>query len=104
MNIKVLLGKRIKEIRKKKGLTQEAVSEIIGIDTVSLSNIETGRYYPTAENLEKILKALNTTPDKLFSFEHLDDDKNIVQKINEMLNNNPDKLKDVYKILKGFLD
>ena len=33
MNIKKLLGKRIKELRKNKGITQEALSEKAGIDS-----------------------------------------------------------------------
>ena len=103
MNIKLLLGKRIKELRKQRKLTQENVSELIGIDTVSLSNIETGKYYPTAENLDKILNILKITPHELFDFEHLDSNDNLIQKINDMLNKNPERIKDVYKILKGFL-
>ena len=103
MNIKLLLGKRIKELRKQRKLTQENVSELIGIDTVSLSNIETGKYYPTAENLDKILNILKITPHELFDFEHLDSNDILIQKINDMLNKNPERIKDVYKILKGFL-
>jgi transcriptional regulator with XRE-family HTH domain len=53
MDIKKLLGKRIQEIRKSKKLTQEQVAEIIEMEPASLSNIENGKYYPTAENLEK---------------------------------------------------
>ena len=40
MNNKKLLGKRIKEIRKSKGYTQEQLSEMIEIETSSLSGIE----------------------------------------------------------------
>ena len=39
MNIKKLLGKRIKELRKNKGITQEALSEKAGIDSKHLSRI-----------------------------------------------------------------
>lgn len=38
-NIKNLLGKRIKEIRKRRGLTQEKLAELAGIEIPSLSNI-----------------------------------------------------------------
>ena len=61
MDIKKLLGKRIKEVRKSKGLTQEQVAEIIGMEPASLSNIENGRYYPTSDNLEKIINVLGVT-------------------------------------------
>ena len=39
-NIKHLLGKRIKEIRKRRGFTQEKLAELAGIEIPSLSNIE----------------------------------------------------------------
>lgn len=71
MDIKKLLGKRIQEIRKSKKMTQEQVAEIIEMEPASLSNIENGKYYPTAENLEKILNALETKPSELFIIEHL---------------------------------
>lgn len=71
MNIKKLLGKRIQEIRKSKKLTQEYVAEKIGIEPASLSNIENGKYYPTAENIEKIIAILDVKPSDLYTFEHL---------------------------------
>lgn len=56
MNIKKLLGSRLQEIRKIRKLTQEQVAEFAEIETSSISNIENGKYYPSAENLNKILK------------------------------------------------
>ncbi len=69
MNIKKLLGKRLQEIRKTRKLTQEQVAEFVEIETSSISNIENGKYYPSAENLDKILKVLNVTPSDIFTFE-----------------------------------
>lgn len=69
MNIKKLIGKRIQEIRKSRKLTQEQLAEIVGIETASVSNIENGKYYPTAENLDKIITVLNIKPRELFEFE-----------------------------------
>ena len=54
MNIKSLLGKRIKEIRKRRMMTQEKLAELAGIEIPSLSNIENGKNYPNNETLEKI--------------------------------------------------
>ena len=70
MNIKKLIGKRIQEIRKYRKLTQEQIAEFVRIETTSISNIENGKYYPTAENLDKILSVLNVKPGELFEFEH----------------------------------
>ena len=104
MNIKKLLGKRIQEIRKSKKLTQEKVAEFVGIETHSLSNIETGRFYPTSENLEKIIKILDISISELFECEHLQDDKTLLAEINETLINNPKKIREFYKIMKAIID
>ena len=60
MDTKHLLGKRLKEIRKKKGLSQEQLAEMVGFESSnSISNVENGYNYPSIQNLEKMLKALN---------------------------------------------
>ena len=104
MDIKKLLGKRIQEIRKNKKFTQEYLAEIIGIETTSLSSIENGRYQPTAENLEKILSALGTTPEELFKIEHLQDTATLKSEINNILDANPDKVQTAYKLIRALAD
>ncbi len=103
MNIKKLLGKRIKEFRKSKGFTQEYVAEQIGIESTSISNIENGKYYPTAENLERIIKVLNVSPQDLFTIEHYQNNDFLLDEINTLLKDNPDKIRDFYKILKALI-
>ena len=100
MNIKKLLGKRIKELRKTCGCTQEQIAEAVGIETASLSNIENGKYFPTAENLDKILIALKTTPDKLFQIESLREEEALLTEIITILKQNPNRIRDIYKIVK----
>ncbi len=58
-NIKKLLGSQIKKIRKSRNLTQEQLAEMIGIEVPSLSNIETGKFAPSVENLQKLSQALS---------------------------------------------
>ena len=60
MNNKQLLGKRIKELRKAQGLTQEQLAELIDIETGSLSAIESGRHFPSLPTLEKIAHYIHT--------------------------------------------
>ncbi|MBQ7286708.1 MAG: helix-turn-helix transcriptional regulator [Candidatus Gastranaerophilales bacterium] len=71
MNNKKLLGKRIKELRKKAGLTQEKLAELIDIETTSLSGIESGRHFPSLPTTEKIANNLNVELKALFDFNHL---------------------------------
>uniref|UniRef100_UPI004026E18E helix-turn-helix domain-containing protein n=1 Tax=Candidatus Stercorousia sp. TaxID=3048886 RepID=UPI004026E18E len=68
MENKKLLGKRIKEIRKSKGLTQEQLSEMIDIETSSLSGIESGRFYPSLHVLEKIAQVFDVEFIEFFKF------------------------------------
>jgi transcriptional regulator with XRE-family HTH domain len=103
MNIKKKLGSKIKEIRKSKKYTQEFVAEKIGIETKSLSNIERGLFYPTAENLEKISKILEVQPFELFDFEHHKSDEEIKKEILKTIEENPNKLKQIYKVLKAII-
>lgn len=55
---KRLLGARIKELRRKQGLSQEQLSERIKIEAKYLSRIETGNSYPSLDTLEHIANAL----------------------------------------------
>ncbi|MBU1122715.1 MAG: helix-turn-helix domain-containing protein [Candidatus Omnitrophica bacterium] len=68
-SIKLLLGKKIKEIRQKNKLTQERLSEMADIDYKYLQKIE-GKNSPNIkiETIEKIAKALKITPSKLLDF------------------------------------
>lgn len=60
--LKKLLGKRIREIRVARNLTQEDLSELTDIGASSISKIESGHFHPTDENLERIAKALKVEP------------------------------------------
>ena len=71
MNNKKLLGKRIKELRKNAGFTQEQLAELIDIETTSLSGIESGRHFPSLPTIEKIANKLNVELKSLFDFNHL---------------------------------
>jgi len=52
-------GKKLKQIRKSKGLTQERLAELAGVHEKHISKLETGVYFPTYNTLSKVLKALD---------------------------------------------
>ncbi len=52
-------GKKLKQIRKSRNLTQAQLAELAGANEKHISKIETGVYFPTYKTLVKILKALN---------------------------------------------
>jgi len=94
-------GARVKELRKRIGLTQENLAEKLGIGVRSLGKIETGNSFPSCETLEKLIIALNTTNTELFDFEHLQPQKELRKLIIEMLDQNPQKIPDIYKLIKA---
>lgn len=102
--IKKKLGKKIKYYRELRGLTQEELSEKIDFNCRSLSFIECGTNFVTADTLDRLCKVLNVTPKQLFDFEYYPQNPNDIEKELEILiKQNKEKLLDVYKILKGFL-
>lgn len=68
-DIAKLLGRRVRTIRKMRGLTQEKLAELIGIEPLSLSRIECGSRFPRKENIDKLVQALDCSVSDLFNFE-----------------------------------
>lgn len=102
--IKKKLGRKIKYFRELKGLTQEELAEKLDFNCRSLSFIECGTNFVTADTLDKLCKTLEVTPKQLFDFEYnYKEPEDIKQEINSLIENNSDKITDIYKILRGFL-
>ena len=101
MNIKQLIGLRIKELRKAKHLSQEKLAEMLDISQNALSYIETGENFFSSDTLEKLINALEIEPQELMTFAHLQSSDKLLNEIVEMLNKNPEKIKDIYKITKA---
>ena len=55
------LAKRLKELRKKSGITQAKFAEAIGIQRGSVANYEVGKSKPSHENLKKIANIFNVS-------------------------------------------
>ncbi|MBQ8458991.1 helix-turn-helix transcriptional regulator [bacterium] len=87
-NIKELLGKRIKELRKRQHLTQEKLAELADIEIPSLSNIENGKNYPNHETLGKIANALNVKPHELYLFEYYGNPADLITEMSDTMREN----------------
>lgn len=68
---KELLGMRIREVRKLRGLSQEKLAEKVGVDPKQISRIEGGKSAPSLDTLEAIAKHLQVEMKDLFDFQHL---------------------------------
>lgn len=60
------VGKRIQDIRKSKGLSQEKLALNAGIDRTYLAGIESGKRNATIVSLEKIVIALGVEMKDIF--------------------------------------
>lgn len=86
INIRKIFGGNVKKYRKKLGLSQEQLSERLGITPNHLSVIETGAKFVTYKLLEKIVAELQVMPMSLFFTEGsapLDESK--INRINEII-------------------
>ena len=107
-NVSDLLGARIREYRKKVGLTQEALALNSGINVSFLGDIERGNKKPSIESLEKLLKTLGVTFQEFFDFEIAIKpfkDCASVEKLNMELKGRPeDEVEMVYDVIQKILE
>lgn len=58
-------GKRLKELRKRKGLTQDDLGALVNVTKVSISCYESGIRIPNMETFLELVDVLGTTPNYL---------------------------------------
>ena len=100
------LGKNIQKYRKLNKFTQEKLAEIIDVEINSISSIETGKYFPSAENLTKLSEALNVSLSDLFDFCENYNCEEYLKKIYtnlEFVKNDKTKLIAIYNYIKSLL-
>ena len=68
MDERVLLGKRVRELRKAKQLSQEALADRMEVHPKYLGSVERGEQNPTLEFLTKLGAALGVELAALFSY------------------------------------
>lgn len=59
------LGKRLKEIRQARGLSQEQISKLLGVNRSAVSQVENGKRAVTAHELSRLADALAISIDSL---------------------------------------
>jgi len=67
MDIRKQFGKKLREIRLKKGISQEKLAELCNLHRTYISSVERGKRNISLLNIEKIAKALNVDPMILLS-------------------------------------
>ena len=66
--LKQKFGKRLREIREQRRMSQEQFAETLDISVDFLSLIERGRNAPSFETLDRIAKRLRMSVSELFTF------------------------------------
>ena len=69
MEIKSKIGLRIKELRKDKGVSQEALALLAELDRTYINSVENGKRNISIVNIEKIAIALEVSLKDLFNHE-----------------------------------
>lgn len=103
MNKDNSFGKKLKQIRIAKGLSQSKLAEMADIHEKHISKIETGRFYPNFETLNKILKALDIKSDNFFiDFEKVSTNDNpfYLKSVQILSNADEQELEYYYTLLK----
>lgn len=104
VNIKNLFGRKIKEYRKKKNLTQAQLAELVNVDDKHISCIESGKNFPSPDLIERLATSLDVEPKDLFEFYYLQDAEDLKSDIITMLDKlNKDELALAHKYLRTFL-
>ena len=104
MNTKQMIGARVKEIRNKKGLTQEKLSERMEINPKYLSSIERGNENPTLNTLIKLSESLEVDLGEIFSLIQIEDPgerKSMITSLLDQADN--EQLKLAFKVLSAIL-
>ena len=70
----IKIGKFIAQCRKEKGLTQEGLSEIVGVTNKAVSKWENGSCLPNVFLYEPLCECLGITMNELFAGKHILDD------------------------------
>jgi len=104
MDLKQMIGARIKEIRSKRGITQDQLSERMEINPKYLSSIERGKENPTLNTLLKLSESLEVSLDEVFGFVEIEDPDKRKSLIISLLDEaNDEQLKLAYRILSAII-
>lgn len=102
--INVSIGGNIKKAREKAGLTQEQLSEMIGIGPKSLSAVERGTVGISIATLQKICRILPVSSDSLiFGSDVQNDVKGLAQRLERLTPKQYEIARDMlYMLLNAF--
>lgn len=90
-----MLGKRLKELRESKGITQQELAKIMNLSQQTIGHYEVGRAKPDADTLNHLADYFGTTVDYLLGRTNI---RNPADEITEAVKDDPE-LADFWNIL-----
>lgn len=105
LNNKVI--NQLKVLRKEKGLSQDKLSELSGLDIKYINKLENGRFNLTLPTLERILKGLSINDNDFFKsilvVKQNSEEINVTQRINMMSNQQKEEfINDLIELVKKY--
>lgn len=101
MDIKKKVGRKLRDLRENANLTQEKLAEEIGVQTNTISKVETGRHFISADLLENLSNYFKTDETYFFNFNYTNYSKNDTEKIETIIKKlkmlKPAELEFIYK-------
>ena len=82
---KEIIGKKIRQIRIEKGLSQEQLSEKIDISPRHMCTIENGNSFPSIETFVNISEILDIDINKFFNLDHAEKNNNLRNEICDLV-------------------
>jgi transcriptional regulator with XRE-family HTH domain len=67
------LSQRVKELRTRKGISQELLAEETGLSLRTIQRIENDETVPRGDSLKRLAQALNTSPDEIIDWKIQED-------------------------------
>lgn len=99
MSIKEGFAKRLKEVRKKRGYTQEELAELVDVAPRHISFIENAKSFPSADLIDRLCKSLKINYGELFKFDESFSRKELIENLTEIIQKlDTDKLTYIYKM------
>lgn len=99
-----LIGKRIREIRKQKGMTQEQLGETANVGAKYISQVEREGANLTLAVAENIANGLKVDLKDLFNFDHHASDRQLKTELKELIDQaEGDELRTLYRMARAVL-
>lgn len=101
--INIILGGKVKSLRKSNKITREQLAEKIDVSTRFLADVETGKTGVSLSTLKKLCSVLGTTADYLLGIsEYSDAQRQYIEIDNKIKNIAEEQLKNLNAIIDAF--